>query len=1065
MERSKGGNIFIPIHLLTHTLLTYLYSPYSALTNEQIELKAELSKREEQNDDLIKQMEALNNEHNDLQEQINTLEEKIGTTQDERNMLQDSLQETSQLCLQMEAKLSSYKHDKDKAIEEYEGKVEGLQQVIAEKEVELTDFRLASTTEKDETSKAIAEVESRHEEAITELQGQITDSAAQVSKLIDQLSTVSNEKADLASELASVKKEAEAQASDLAHLESSFDALTKERDMAKSRVTELMSGNESVEEVLSDLQSEKDELITKADERETAINELESKAEEREKMLSDLQSEKEESLATLSNLQSEKDELLSKAEERETTISGLEAEKEEALTNVADLQAKIDNQAADLNEAKSKLDELEAQIEVANEQQTKATEDKDALALAVDEHKETIARLEAEKEEIRPTKDSSTESDNDHEAKIQELQTEIDKLKDANAQLEEDKAALEKNQNHSAAPQSNETSIDTNELRDLKDNNILLQEAVQDIQVEKEDLELENEELATKLTDLTTQAKKMLLNNESLEEALQDQMMEYEDRILELEGMLEEFDVEKEDDSKSPQDDDDKKELKRLEEENLELRQIIDHCSSENEAAKEIKLIVHELKAKNMELSESLNVSQEQNDSAADIIERLKSDNERLQKEIKSDEPNGDCAVSEGGDEDKMKEMEAEMQRLKLQLSQFSSDRNVFNNRLSQLMDIDNGDAAANTGTEGDEGVLVTTDNSNNINHHLNGLSDALVLANGDGVDETIQHLTIENGQLAQRLGNAVADKEFAMTTLSKLGAKMEELIERNKLLSNLADMKTKHGSRGAKYYTSGGHSVSSSRRDSNDDRRGLDPDLSVKGNEIIVSSSDHQSPSVKGDSSVLSGMEPTILSYDKPPLEPESASVLDSIQEQQEVPSSTSREESDSKDASDRTPLSEPKMIKVKGGEYIGTLNSRGQKHGDGKMMYDNGNEYIGRWKNNKRDGKGTTKYASGNVYTGTWKEGKRHGFGVFHIQKTGDIYRGNWKAGLKSGPGVYEYDDGELDVSFYKEDMRVGEGVRWSASRDEASRLVDGQLVGKEGEMSVDDAMKLTKSLGFVV
>ena len=47
----------------------------------------------------------------------------------------------------------------------------------------------------------------------------------------------------------------------------------------------------------------------------------------------------------------------------------------------------------------------------------------------------------------------------------------------------------------------------------------------------------------------------------------------------------------------------------------------------------------------------------------------------------------------------------------------------------------------------------------------------------------------------------------------------------------------------------------------------------------------------------------------------------------------------------------------------------------------------------------------------------------------------------------------------------MRVGKGVRWSASREEASRLVDGQLVGKEGDMPVNDAMKLTKHLGFVV
>jgi len=88
-----------------------------------------------------------------------------------------------------------------------------------------------------------------------------------------------------------------------------------------------------------------------------------------------------------------------------------------------------------------------------------------------------------------------------------------------------------------------------------------------------------------------------------------------------------------------------------------------------------------------------------------------------------------------------------------------------------------------------------------------------------------------------------------------------------------------------------------------------------------------------------------------------------------------------------------------------------------------------------------------------------------VFHIKKTGDIYRGNWAEGLKSGPGVYEYADGELDVSFYQEDIRVGEGVRWSASRHQSSRLEDGQLVGEEGGMPVDDAMKLTKQLGFVV
>ena len=45
------------------------------------------------------------------------------------------------------------------------------------------------------------------------------------------------------------------------------------------------------------------------------------------------------------------------------------------------------------------------------------------------------------------------------------------------------------------------------------------------------------------------------------------------------------------------------------------------------------------------------------------------------------------------------------------------------------------------------------------------------------------------------------------------------------------------------------------------------------------------------------------------------------------------------------------------------------------------------------------------------------------------------------------------------------MGEGVRWSASRREASRLVAGELVGEEGDMPVEEATQFTKRLGFVV
>ena len=707
-----------------------------------------MTKRDEENESLMKQMEALNGENNDLQQQISTLENSIIPMQDERNKLQDSLQETSALCLEMEGKLSSYKREKDELVETYTSKLDDMQKLLA-----------GNTTEKEKAAKG-------HQEIVDGLQAHISDQTVQISKLIDQLSTASNEKSTLttrletvSSELSYVKDTAEAQATKIAQLDSSIETLTAERDMANVRVTDLASGNESVGRILAELQSEKKQLS-------------------------------------------------SIAEERAKTIAGLEAEKEHAVANarslestINELQEKARSQEAALDASKSDLDTLKARIEEANKQCAQVNEEKNALALAADGHNETIARLKADKasalesvrtleaekvetldkvkslevniEKLHNSKsDSPATSPNDElHAKIQSLQSQVDELEVANTQLKEEVAANE-SRNQSALPQStDEVKLEevkklNDELRDLRDNNVLLQEAVQDIQVDKEDLQLENEELASKLTDLTTQAKKMLLNNESLEEAINDQQIEYEDRLAELEAKLEEQlrndkdcisdledqleDIVQDDDNMATLQQKHKvsletivrlkaqlKDVTRLEEENLELRRRIDHCTSENDAAKEIKSIVQELKAKNEEISEALHVSREQNDAAADIIENLKADNDRLWKDIVAMQADGpktddDCNLSEdrAGDHS---EIDSELQH--------STER-----------------------------ALVTVDGNIDEQRHLNGtgISQEMTVAteppdvvrSSSEVEDKIQTLTIENGQLAQRLGNAVADKE-----------------------------------------------------------------------------------------------------------------------------------------------------------------------------------------------------------------------------------------------------------------------------------------------------------------
>jgi hypothetical protein len=78
----------------------------------------------------------------------------------------------------------------------------------------------------------------------------------------------------------------------------------------------------------------------------------------------------------------------------------------------------------------------------------------------------------------------------------------------------------------------------------------------------------------------------------------------------------------------------------------------------------------------------------------------------------------------------------------------------------------------------------------------------------------------------------------------------------------------------------------------------------------------------------------------------------------------------------------------------------------------------------------------------------------------EAGDTYIGSWNNGVKHGAGTYYWADGEVDVSRYNEDRRVGEGVRWNSTRSKAYRLVRG---AKKEEISLDEAYNMAEKLGL--
>jgi len=119
--------------------------------------------------------------------------------------------------------------------------------------------------------------------------------------------------------------------------------------------------------------------------------------------------------------------------------------------------------------------------------------------------------------------------------------------------------------------------------------------------------------------------------------------------------------------------------------------------------------------------------------------------------------------------------------------------------------------------------------------------------------------------------------------------------------------------------------------------------------------------------------------------------------------------------------------------GSYKGELDISGERVGNGKMAYVNGNYYEGSFVDDQFHGdKGVYHWFDGDEYEGGWKDGERHGVGIF-----------------RSADGTVEY-------SIYDMGSTIGEGVVWSADRNVANKTLDGK---KKDEISLVMAEKLAR------
>ena len=99
---------------------------------------------------------------------------------------------------------------------------------------------------------------------------------------------------------------------------------------------------------------------------------------------------------------------------------------------------------------------------------------------------------------------------------------------------------------------------------------------------------------------------------------------------------------------------------------------------------------------------------------------------------------------------------------------------------------------------------------------------------------------------------------------------------------------------------------------------------------------------------------------------------------------------------------------------------------NGEGTMQNDNGETYVGGWRDNLKSGEGEYAWPNGNRYEGNYREDKRDGYGTMHYHN-GEYYKGYWKDGVKHGEGTYQtkqyavqgvWEMGQLTIEVAKRD-----------------------------------------------
>eukprot|EP01012_Entosiphon_sulcatum_P030079 TRINITY_DN3690_c0_g1_i1.p1 TRINITY_DN3690_c0_g1~~TRINITY_DN3690_c0_g1_i1.p1 ORF type:complete len:1437 (-),score=221.85 TRINITY_DN3690_c0_g1_i1:14-4324(-) len=142
--------------------------------------------------------------------------------------------------------------------------------------------------------------------------------------------------------------------------------------------------------------------------------------------------------------------------------------------------------------------------------------------------------------------------------------------------------------------------------------------------------------------------------------------------------------------------------------------------------------------------------------------------------------------------------------------------------------------------------------------------------------------------------------------------------------------------------------------------------------------------------------------------------------------------------------PVSEKKfhgqghLVFHNGNQFHGEF-STGKMNGTGKFAWTDGVSYDGSMSYNIITGEGTYTWPDGSVYHGSVVKGKREGFGVYTNFDNSVRYEGEWHEGQKHGYGVCYFDENR--TLFYAGDWVKGKKHGWGAMTWQSGNRYEGE------------------------